>query len=688
VTSLNGEGGVHGGSIPRPRRAKALALLVCLVAVAYGTSLANDLVFDDLIFATRDPRVQSLEAAPRLFVEPLWGFRDRPGRESVHQYYRPLQTLPLALSRSLFGAATWPMHLLSVVLHLANCLLVLGLLRRLLDDENAAIAATALFAVHPGYSEAVFWASDVSGLGASLCLLAIVRLHAEGATLRPVGAVAASSLFLTGLWCKESGVLAPALMASYDLLVAPERGFARLMRTRRAYLALVPALILYLSLRVHALGGLLPGVGDLSMSGTEFLANAVALLPDYARTFFWPFQLNMYHDFHAVAHVADPRLWMGAAMMLVGLVLFVRSARRVPRVAFGLAWAAITVSPHLLVRWPQLNVYAERYLYLPAFGIALVAANAWIRAGIGRTAKGRRLSGLAIAVVLVVFVTVDINRAGDWRDEVALYTKTLTQSSRAELVRNNLALQYLQLGQYDKGIAEIHELIRINPEFTDAYHNLGLLEMAAGRDADALAAFRSALTHDPNKPESLLDAGYLEDKAGNRAAAVALYRRLVHVDPANVAGWYNLAVIAVEAGQTGNARQALERVLRLAPDDRAATELRRRLEAHVAAPRTSQELRRRTIARCRAAKRALDAGKVRDALYDLQAAAWLDESAALPHHYLANVYVLIGRLDDALAEQRRALELAPGNPLYQRNLASLEAAVAARSERESQGDRR
>lgn len=674
--------------IARPRRMGALVLLVCLVAVAYGTSLTNDLVFDDLIFATRDPRVQSLEAAPRLFVEPLWGFRDRPGRESIHQYYRPLQTLPLALSRSLFGTATWPMHLLSLVLHLANCILVLGLLRRLLEVENAAIAATALFAVHPGYSEAVFWASDVSGLGASLCVLAIVRLHAEGATSRLAGAVAASLLFLMGLWCKESGVLAPALMASYDLLVAPERGLGRLVRTRRAYFALVPTLILYLGLRLHALGGLLPGVGELSMSVVELLANAVALLPSYARTFFWPFDLNMYYDFHAIEHVADPRLWMGVFMVLVALVLFVRSARCAPRVAFGLAWAAITVSPHLLVRWPQLNVYAERYLYLPAFGIALAAADAWIRARIGRTAKGRRLSALAIATALVVFVTVDIDRAGDWHDEVALYTKTLTQSARAELVRNNLALRYLQLGRYDDGIAQLHELIRINPAFTDAYHNLGLLEMAAGRDADALAAFRSALEHDPNKPESLLDAGYLEDKAGDRAQAVALYRRLVHADPANVAGWYNLAVIAVEAGQAGNARKALERVLRLAPDDRAATELRSRLEARPAAPRASQELRRRTIARCRTAKRVLDKGKVRDALYDLQAAAWLDETAALPHHYLANVYVLIGRLDDALAEQRIALELAPGNVLYQRNLASLEAAVAARSERKSRGNRR
>lgn len=63
----------------------------------------------------------------------------------------------------------------------------------------------------------------------------------------------------------------------------------------------------------------------------------------------------------------------------------------------------------------------------------------------------------------------------------------------------------------------------------------------------------------------------------------------------------------------------------------------------------------------------------------LRTAAWLDEALPTPHHYLANVHFLAGRLVLAAEEQRQALDRAPVNPLYQRNLASLRRAMADRA---------
>jgi Flp pilus assembly protein TadD len=71
----------------------------------------------------------------------------------------------------------------------------------------------------------------------------------------------------------------------------------------------------------------------------------------------------------------------------------------------------------------------------------------------------------------------------------------------------------------------------------------------------------------------------------------------------------------------------------------------------------------------------VDEGRFADALAALQAAAWFDETSPLPHHYLANVYYLIGRLEDATRQQREALQRAPDNQLYRRNLTALETAV-------------
>ena len=89
-------------------------------------------------------------------------------------------------------------------------------------------------------------------------------------------------------------------------------------------------------------------------------------------------------------------------------------------------------------------------------------------------------------------------------------------------------------------------------------------------------------------------------------------------------------------------------------------------------PWTPRALTRR---RCTAAKRMIDAGELDDAAIVLAAAAWLDEDAAMPQNYLANVAYLQGRVADAVAYQRRAVELAPRSGLFRRNLEALEAAL-------------
>jgi protein O-mannosyl-transferase len=656
------------------RRTLGLAL-VALIAVAYGASLRNELVFDDLIFMQRDARVHSLAQVDRIFTQALWSSGE-PDDAHVHQYYRPLQLLPLALSYAAFGSAAWPSHLLNLLLHVGNCWLVYGLYRHLLRQPQTAAAAVLLFAVQPAYSEAVLWASDVAGLGAALCALAIVRLHAAPGRPRWWVWWLSPLLLLCGLWFKESGGLAVGLVAAYDLVAAPDRGLRRLWRLRWRYAAFLPPVAAYAGLRVRALGGALPGIEGVPLTSGAMLLNAVALLPDYARTFGWPFDLNMYHDFDAVGAWTDPRAVGGVALILGGTAWCAATLRRQRAAAFGVAWAAIAVAPHLLIRWPQLNVFAERYLYLPSVGIFLALGSAGDLLSARLTPRARRVAAGSVAALLAVFVGVDVRRTRDWHDELTLYRTTLGQSARAELIRTNLAVRLLELHEYDAGIAELEALQRINPEWPDTWHTLGLLYLGKGDDARATRAFEAALRQNPRQPATLLNLGYLYDRAGRRDEAVQMYLRLVAQTPRAADAWYNLGAIAVELGQFGRARLAAQRVLAVKPDDGEAQALLRRATA--AAPAPSHAPDPITQERCTRAKAAADEGRIEAAILMLESAAWLDEAAPLPHQYLANLYYLHGQLAEAVREQREALRLAPDQPLYRDNLRALEAALAAR----------
>jgi tetratricopeptide (TPR) repeat protein len=175
----------------------------------------------------------------------------------------------------------------------------------------------------------------------------------------------------------------------------------------------------------------------------------------------------------------------------------------------------------------------------------------------------------------------------------------------------------------------------------------------------------------------LLERGARQDAARRPFRAVQTYLRVLRQAPDQVDAWSGLAAIALVAGQTGNARQAAQRVLDVEPGDaRAHATL---TSAAAASPRPTQRAGRPravTRRRCAMAKHLYDLGRVDDAIIALEAAAWLDERAARPHRDLANVYYLQGRLAEAIAAQRAAVARAPQSPVLRRNLVALEAALA------------
>jgi len=653
-----------------PHATRTTALLAVLVALAYGAALRNDFVFDDRIFMQRDARVRSLASVPRLFVEPLWGFVDEHGRGTLHQYYRPLQLVPLAATSTFFGGAAWPCQLLDLALHLANAVLVSGLATALGLGRRPAVLAAALFAVWPAHSEMVLWVANVSGLGATAATLAVLRLHAAPVGGRLAGRAATGVLFLVGLFFKETAAVTPAMMLVQDVLFPPVRGRARVRRALADYAPFVPAFACYAAFRLHALGGWVPGLDRVPLTRTELLLSAVALVPQYVTTFLRPVGLTMYHDFEP-SRAVDPRVWAGLAAIGGWAVAVALARRRAPVVALGLLWAAVGVAPQLLVRWPELNVFAERYLYLPAAGLFL--ALAWTV----RRVPPRVVAAVAVPVVALA-VVADARRTPDWRDELVLYRKTLAPGVRAPMIRNNLAVRLLEEGRIDEGIAVAEALVRLDAKFPRASYNLGLLYMKKGMDEAAAAAFERALDADPGDPGALLNLGYLRDRQGRRHEAAERYLRLVTRLPRHVDAWHNLAVLAMETEQWGNARAAADRALALAPDDGALAALRARIGDRPPRRRTRDDpVHGETLRRCAAARKLADEGRRDDAVLALRAAAWLDEASPLPHHYLANVQWLAGRPRLAARAEREALVRDPGNALYRRNLAALRRAIAA-----------
>ncbi len=95
--------------------------------------------------------------------------------------------------------------------------------------------------------------------------------------------------------------------------------------------------------------------------------------------------------------------------------------------------------------------------------------------------------------------------------------------------------------------------LRLRPEATEGWINLGRLHAETG---DALAAnecFRTALERDPEEATAYYNLGVLAQDAGSEAEAITLYRRALEIDPQLAEAHYNLATLFDQAGDSRSA---------------------------------------------------------------------------------------------------------------------------------------
>ncbi len=142
----------------------------------------------------------------------------------------------------------------------------------------------------------------------------------------------------------------------------------------------------------------------------------------------------------------------------------------------------------------------------------------------------------------------------------------------------NLSGAYEHLGQFDKGLHHVKRAIQSNPTLAAAHQRHGVLLMNMGRFDEALAALAQARRFDANEIQSLVYSGWIECRRERWAAALPYFEKAIERDSMAVAALCGLALASMESGRLDEARQTLEKVERLKPDDPQYRLVKRRLD--------------------------------------------------------------------------------------------------------------
>ncbi len=158
-----------------------MAALLALVTMAlYWPAMRFGFVnFDDPDYVTANPHVQG----GLTWAGVKWAF----GNTEQAAYWAPMMWLSHLLACQLFGLNPWGHHLINVLLHAANTVLVFLLFQRMTGATWRSLILAALFGWHPLRVESVAWVTErkdvLSTFFGLLALLAYVR-YAEKSKVR------------------------------------------------------------------------------------------------------------------------------------------------------------------------------------------------------------------------------------------------------------------------------------------------------------------------------------------------------------------------------------------------------------------------------------------------------------------------------------------------------------------------
>jgi hypothetical protein len=464
-------------------------LVVAAVLLGFGKLIWAPFVYDD----------------HALLVDPAITAPDGWWKVWRLEQTRPLTYFTFWVNHSLGGH-----HAVNLALHLASCLLLLGVAGKLAPPLAAACAAV-VFALHPLAVEPVAYVFARGTLLATmLCLVSLLAWLSGRHWLAVVW-------FALALLAKEECAAFPVFLALLHLSMSRNRA-------ERPPIAAMLGLAVLATARVAVMTTVVEGSGAGAQAGIhwwDYLLTQGTVIPSYL------FGLALGID-PAIEVDTGWKGWLGW-LAVASLCRFYRF-----REGFWFLAGIVLLLPTSSI-FPAEDLAAERRMYLPMIAFSILA-------GLLIARLGRKEVVLVCAALLGI---VSYQRVQPWMSEAALWEDALAKAPKKIRPR----LQLARIVEPGRALQLLKEAEALAPEDPRVPAEMGRYWLAQGKPREALGAFGRAVALAPRDATAYGNRGVALWALGLADEAIADFRRALQLNPCLAEARENLqkAGVAVPA---------------------------------------------------------------------------------------------------------------------------------------------
>lgn len=544
---------------------KKVTLIFFIIGfLIYGNALNSPFIMDDQYTVQNNIFLTDWKYLPQIFSQNLFA-----GGDGSCNYWRPIETLSLAIDYRLGGSAPFVYHLDNLLWHIFASSLLYSVLLRLTKNNPASFLTALIFLIHPLQIEAVTFITGRGDPMSAVFTLAsfLFFWHYSNDTPKLKHLLASLFFFSLSLLTHERSLVFPAILILYFFTAYENLIFTN---WKKKLMILAPFAIItlaYLLLRLIFIN-FGSEFNMLKMNGYSPATLPLVYLRGiaiYAGLLFFPASLYMERMAQFPGSFFDSTVILGTILVIASIVIFFVALKKNKLVAFFIGWFWIFLSLSLYAL-PSMGFLWDHWLYLPMVGfwmpLALIALGK-----IDQTKKAFVRIGLIILIVLFLlgFSVRSIIRNEDWNYTISFFEKALESGACPTTLYNVLGMVYVDSGRLEEAKEAFQKSIASGNQMFEPFYNLGMTYERLGEPDHAIEMLELVLKKNPLATPAYDELQKLYVSEGRLDDAINVTQKALMINPNDTFMLANLGILYGNKGDFSNARNYLEKAVELDP---------------------------------------------------------------------------------------------------------------------------